>query len=83
MVAQIKSWGNSSGIRLPKVIMDISELHMDDYIDISVVDGNLVIKKIDKPFKHRTLEERMAEYGGTLAPDGEFDWGEPKGREMW
>ena len=36
-----------------------------------------------KPFRHRTLEERAAEYGGQLHLDGEFDWGEPVGREIW
>ena len=35
------------------------------------------------PFRHRTLEERAAEYGGKLNLDGEFDWGEPVGREIW
>lgn len=34
-------------------------------------------------FKHRTLEERAAEYGGNLNLDGEYDWGEPVGREVW
>ena len=33
--------------------------------------------------EHRTLEERAAEYGGKLFLDGEFDWGEPVGREVW
>ena len=36
-----------------------------------------------KPFRHKTLEERAAEYGGQLNLDGEFDWGEPVGREIW
>ncbi len=35
-----------------------------------------------KPFRHRTLEERAAEYGGKLEVNGEFDWGEPVGREI-
>lgn len=34
-------------------------------------------------FTHKTLEERAAEYGGELGLDGEFDWGEPVGREVW
>lgn len=34
-------------------------------------------------FKHKTLEERAAEWGGELGLDGEFDWGEPVGREVW
>ena len=34
-------------------------------------------------FKHRTLEERARAYDGKLGPYTEFDWGEPKGREVW
>jgi len=32
---------------------------------------------------HRTLEERIQEYGGKLGPYEEFDWGTPAGRENW
>ena len=28
-------------------------------------------------------EERAAEFGGKLNVDGEYDWGEPAGREVW
>ncbi len=34
-------------------------------------------------FEHRTLEERAAEFGEKLSLDGEYDWGEPVGREVW
>ncbi|SFO17344.1 hypothetical protein SAMN04487831_11086 [Pseudobutyrivibrio sp. UC1225] len=33
-------------------------------------------------FKHKTYEERLAECGG-VAQTYKFDWGEPKGREMF
>lgn len=36
-----------------------------------------------KPFRHKTLEERASEYNGGLMLDGEYDFGEPAGREMW
>ena len=36
-----------------------------------------------KTFRHKTLEERAAEYNGRLMLDGEYDWGEPVGREVW
>lgn len=36
-----------------------------------------------KPFRHKTLEERASEFGGHLNLDGEYDWGEPVGREVW
>lgn len=34
-------------------------------------------------FRHRTLEEHAAEFGGTLGDVQEFDWSEPRGREVW
>ena len=36
-----------------------------------------------KQARHKTLEERAAEYGGELSLDGEFDYGDPAGREIW
>ena len=33
-------------------------------------------------FKHKSYEERLAECGGIAQPY-KFDWGEPKGREMF
>ena len=33
-------------------------------------------------FRHKTLEERAKESGGLIV-DGEFDYGEPVGREVW
>ncbi len=36
-----------------------------------------------KTFRHKTLEERAAEFDGKLMLDGEYDWGEPVGREVW
>ncbi len=33
--------------------------------------------------RHKTLEERAESYGGKLNLDGELDWGEPIGREVW
>lgn len=37
---------------------------------------------LEKPFRHKTLEERAAEFDGKLMLDGEYDWGEPVGREV-
>lgn len=59
MQAQVKIWGNSQGIRIPKELLQDAK----------------------KTFPHKTLEERAAEYGGNLNLDGEYDWGEPVGRE--
>ena len=34
-------------------------------------------------FRHKTLEERAADFGGKIELDGEFNWGIPEGNERW
>ena len=82
MVAQIKLWGNSQGIRIPKGILDSVNIGVNDQVNIEVINDSIVISKI---FKHRTLEERFAQFEGEIDPISEtdFDYGEPVGREVW
>ena len=39
--------------------------------------------KLEKNFRHKTLEERVKRYEGKINLDGEYDWGEIVGREKW
>ena len=80
MQAQVKSWGNSQGIRIPREVLQEAGISIDEILDINVKNGVIIL---EKKFKHKTLEERAAEFGGNLNLDGEFDWGEPVGREEW
>ncbi|MBQ5952783.1 MAG: AbrB/MazE/SpoVT family DNA-binding domain-containing protein [Lachnospiraceae bacterium] len=80
MQTQVKAWGNSQGVRISKEVLQAAAISIDDILDIKVSNGMIVLVK---PFRHKTLEERAAEYGGKLVLDGEFDWGEPIGREVW
>ena len=80
MQVQLKEWGNSMGIRLVQDVLKTTGFTRGDVLDISASKGQIVITK---PFRHKTLEERAAEYGGGLMLDGEYDWGEPVGREIW
>ncbi len=78
--AQVKTWGNSQGIRIPKEVLQEASISVDDVLEIKVSKGMVMLVK---QFRHKTLEERAAEYDGKLSLDGEFDWGEPSGREKW
>lgn len=80
MQTQIKEWGNSQGIRLPKEILKSAGITLNEVLDISASNGVITLTK---PFRHKTLEERAAEFGGNLMFDGEYDWGEPVGKEVW
>ena len=55
-------------------------ISMDEWLDIKVSDGVIMLSRT---FRHKTLEERAAEYGGQLNLDGEGEWREPVGREVW
>ena len=80
MQTQVKAWGNSQGIRLPKEILNSAGIMLNEFLDVTVSDGVITLAK---SFRHKTLEERAAEYDGNLMLDGEFDWGDPVGREVW
>lgn len=80
MKVQVKEWGNSQGIRIPKEILQDAGISMNEVLNINVSNGTIVLSKT---FRHRTLEERAAEYGGQLNLDGEYDWDAPVGREVW
>ena len=80
MQAQVKEWGNSQGIRLSKEILKSAGIALNEVLDVKVANGVIILSK---PFRHKTLEERAAEFDGKLMLDGEYDWGEPVGREVW
>ena len=80
MQAQVKAWGNSQGIRISKDILKEANIFVNDVLNVNVSNGQILLTK---PFRHKTLEERAADFGGKLSLDGEFDWGHPAGREVW
>lgn len=80
MQAQVKTWGNSQGIRISKEILKAANIKLDDILDVKISDGMITLVK---PFRHKTLEERAERYGGKLNLNGEYDWGERVGREGW
>lgn len=80
MVTQIKSWGNGQGIRFSKELLDTIGVRNNDYLEIHIKDGDIILSKT---FKHKTLEERAAEYYGKIGPYNEFSWGDAEGREQW
>lgn len=80
MLAQVKAWGNSQGIRIPQEILKEIRIKTNDFLEIEVVNDEIILRKKDR---HRTLAERIAKAGGSLEHVSEYDWGEPVGREIW
>ncbi len=80
MKVQVKEWGDSQGVRIPEEILEDAGISMNEMLNIAVINGAIILSKT---FRHKTLEERTAEFGERLDLDGEYDWGEPVGREVW
>lgn len=81
MTTTIQKWGNSQGVRIPKVILDTVNWAEDEQIVILVQDNKLVIEKAREK-KRKNIKELFADYNEEYEPI-KIDWGEPKGEEIW
>ncbi len=66
MITQVKPWGNSQGIRLSKELMTLAGIQNNDFLDIEVVDGNIILKKTFKHPNHERTARRIGWKAGTL-----------------
>ena len=76
----IRPWGNSQGIRIPKEILAVLGLAVDEKVTMSVENNSLIITK---KVQRKTLEEYAKPYGGKLGPYEEFEFGEGIGITRW
>lgn len=81
MTTTIQKWGNSQGVRIPKILLDSVNWSENEKIVIIVNNGKLVIEKANE-HKRKTIKELFENYNGDYEP-AEIDWGEPKGEEIW
>ena len=81
MTTTIQKWGNSQGIRIPKMLLDSVNWSENEQITIKVDNGKLIIEKT-KDRKRKNIKELFKKYKGNYEPE-KIDWGEPKGEEIW
>jgi antitoxin MazE len=79
----VAKWGNSQGIRLPKVFLRSINIAENDRLDILLQDNAIVLKKA-VPRAHKTTKERIADFAGkSVEAQQEIEWGKPAGDEIW
>lgn len=78
MLTTISKWGNSLGVRIPKTILNASGIREMDDVSVSV-EGNRIIIEKAMPTSIKELFESYSE----TTKQGEIDWGEPQGGEIW
>ena len=80
-VLRVQKWGNSQGIRLPKKILKDLGIDVNDKIEISLNDGEIILRKVKK---YIDLDDLFKNYKGDYREDfAEFEFfGEAQGREF-
>ena len=80
MTTTIQKWGNSQGVRIPKILLDTLKWSDNEQIMIVVDNGKLIIEKAKT--KRKNIKELFEDYKGDYKPI-EVDWGDPEGEEIW
>ena len=80
MVSRAQKWGNSLAVRIPKAFADEMNLAENSSIRMMLKDGALIITPGDE--RTWSLEELLA---GVTEENihGEWETGEPAGKEPW
>ena len=82
MQTKIQKWGNSQGLRIPKVILDEIQSTVGDEVEVYSHEGKIIvepIKQIRGKISLKSLVERIPKKYKTQ----EVTWGDPVGKEEW
>ena len=74
----VRQWGNSQGILIPKSIMQLMQLALNDTLELNVENDRLTIRKTKNPV---TLDSLFSDYHDDYYPQ-EYDYGLPVGLEV-
>lgn len=84
MITTVQKWGNSHGVRIPKSLLEKTNLKENDQVEVIAQDGSVLIQPVKK---HRTLGERIADHQERYQAKEDYqyqEWatGTPKGNEV-
>ena len=80
MKTHVQKWGNSLALRIPKSFATEAGLRANDAVDLSIVEGALVIRLVaPQPL---SLAELLRGITDDNIP-GEWDTGPATGKEVW
>lgn len=81
VMLDLKKWGNNLGVRLPAAIVREAHLKVDQRVQISVADGQIIITPVlDESL---TLEQRLAHFDPVRHGGEVMASGQRLGAEEW
>lgn len=83
MQTTIVKWGNSQGVRLPKMLLESVNLSDNDPVEIVAEGDKIIIQKSAGPQRRKTIQELFEGYEGGPFKTELVDLGGPVGNELW
>lgn len=80
MKTRVQKWGNSLALRIPKSFAVEAGLHEDAAVELSLVEGTLLVQPITP--QPLTLDQLLRGITDENLP-GEWDTGPAVGKEVW
>ena len=80
MKTRVQKWGNSLALRIPKSFAAEAGLHADAAVELSLVEGRLIVQLITPP--PLTLDQLLRGITDENLP-GEWNTGPAVGKEVW
>jgi antitoxin MazE len=80
MLTKVQKWGNSLALRIPKAFAVDAQLVNDSFVEISIVEGQIIITPVAAP--SWTLDDLLAGINKNNLHH-EVDTGPATGNEVW
>lgn len=85
----VTRWGHGLGIRLPKEFIEKIKLTDKSQVEVTELNGKLIISRVKEARKHIPLADRLKDaehlnyWKGVPSEPEDIDWGESVGMEEW
>ncbi len=79
MQTRVQKWGNSIAVRIPKAFASEAKIGPDTLVELSVIDGKLIITPSPPTFKLSSLLAQITDEN----KHKEMDFGNAVGQEDW
>ncbi len=80
MTTNIQKWGNSQGLRIPKILLDSLKWKEGEQLEMILGEGEIILRPAKA--RRKSIQELFADYQEDYQLS-EVDWGEPEGKEIW
>ncbi len=82
MHTKIQKWGNSQGLRIPKVVLDEIQSSIGDEVEVYSQEGKIIIEPVKRIRGKISLKSLVKKIPQNYKAQ-EVDWGKPLGKEEW